>query len=125
MVGGRVGRYHRPERGSIDGAERRVLLGSAARGIDWDTIRSPGRRNARAAMALVAEVGPSSGNFAATGGGFGYGIDGSTECAIAGDIVVHKLSPRPLLLASSLCRLPHPVHVVHCPIQQEFSHDQT
>jgi hypothetical protein len=63
-------------------------------------------------MALVAEVEPSSGNFAAIGGGFGCGIDGSTKCAIAGDIVVHKLSPRPLFFASSLCRLPHPVHVV-------------
>jgi hypothetical protein len=53
-------------------------------------------------------VEPSSGNFAAVGGGFGCGIDASTECAIAGDIVVHKLSPRPLFFASSLCCLPHP-----------------
>ena len=102
-----------------------LLLGSSARGVDWDTIRSPGRRNALAAMALVAEVEPSSGNFAAIGGGFGCGIDASTECAIAGDIVVHKLSPRPLFFASSLCCLPHPAHVVHCPIQREFPHDQT
>jgi hypothetical protein len=39
-------------------------------------------------MALVAEVEPSSDNFAAIGGGFGCGIAGSTECAIANQLLV-------------------------------------
>jgi hypothetical protein len=34
-------------------------------------------------------------------------------------------APRLLFFASSLCRLPHSIHVVHCPIQREFPHDQT